>query len=166
MIKDALSVIPSRPVLFIAPVIVVLVLLFYYRDLYIKCSDIRQHRESLNELLPSLDRSAQFRLAEFTRFSWDKVRIIAKLEPDTRSIECPFGWNWSSGERESLTDAGLLSALIFAQRDLIVKYLEVRSDEVSFRGADSSLTPQTAVFSVGTNSDGGRAVTLTLNHKN
>jgi hypothetical protein len=46
MIKDALSAIPSRPVLYIAPVIVIVVLLLYYRDLYIKCSDIRQHRES------------------------------------------------------------------------------------------------------------------------
>lgn len=166
MIKDALSAIPSRPVLYIAPVIVIVVLLLYYRDLYIKCSDIRQHRESLNELIPTLEASAQFRLAEFTGFRWDKVRIIAKLEPDVRTVECPFGWNWVSGQRESLANAGLLSALIFAQQGTIVKYLEVRNDEVAFRGADSSLTPQTAVFSVATNSDSGTAVALILNKTN
>jgi hypothetical protein len=59
-----------------------------------------------------------------------------------------------------------LSALIFAQQGTIVKYLEVRNDEVAFRGADSSLTPQTAVFSVATNSDSGSAVALILNKKN
>jgi len=166
MIKDALSVIPSRPVLYIAPVIVILVLVFYYRDLYIKCTDIRQHREALNELLALPDGSAQFRLAEFTEFPWDKVRIVARLEPHARTVECPFGWNWSSGERETLAASGLLSALMFARQGTIVKYLEVRNDEVAFRGTDASLTPQTAVFSVGANADTGGTVTLTLNDKN
>lgn len=162
MIKDALSAVPSRPALYIAPVIVILVLLFYYRDMYVKCTDIRQHRETLNELLPSLDASAQFRLSEFTRFAWDKVRIVSRLEPHTRTVECPFGWNWSSGERESLAASGLLSALMFAQRGTIVKYLEVRNDEVAFSGANSSLTPKTAVFSIDKNPEDGAAVTLTL----
>ncbi|MFZ9037862.1 MAG: hypothetical protein ACO3DT_07320 [Gammaproteobacteria bacterium] len=166
MFKDALSVIPSRPVVFIAPVIVVLVLVFYYRDLHIKCSDIKQHRVALNEVLPSHERSAPFRLAEFTRFSWDKVRIVARLEPHNRTVECPFGWNWPSGERETLAASGLLSALMFAQQGTIVKYLEVRNDEVAFRGTDSSLTPQTAVFTVGSNSDDSSAVTLTLTSEN
>ena len=163
MFKDALSAIPSRPVVFIAPVIVVLVLVFYYRDLYLKCTDIRLHREALNEVVSSHDRSARFRLAEFTRFSWDKVRIVARLKPHTRTVECPFGWNWRSGERETLAASGLLSALMFARQGTIVKYLEVRSDEIAFRGADSSLTPQTAVFTVGKTFDDGSAVTLTLN---
>ena len=166
MFKDALSAIPSRPVVYIAPVIVVLVLVFYYRDLYIKCSDIRQHRVALNEVLPSHDRSVRFRLAEFTKFRWDKVRIVARLEPHTKTVECPFGWNWPSGERKTLAASGLLSALMFAQQGTIVKYLEVRNDEVAFRGTDSSLTPQTAVFSIGSNSDDGSAVTLTLSSEN
>ena len=166
MFKDALSVIPSRPVVYIAPVIVVLVLVFYYRDLYVKCADIRLYRDALNEVLPSHDRSSPFRLAEFTGFSWDKVRIVARLEPHNRTVECPFGWNWPSGERETLAASGLLSALMFARQGTIVKYLEVRNDEIEFRGADSSLTPQTAVFSVDTSSDDGSAVTLTLVSEN
>jgi hypothetical protein len=165
MIKDSLSALPSRPALYIAPVIVILVLSFYYRDMYVKCADIRQHREALNEFLPTLDASAQFRLAEFTRFTWDKVRIVARLEPHTRTVECPFGWNWASGERESLAASGLLSALMFAQQGTIVKYLEVRNDEVAFVGADSSLTPQTAVFDIGTGSEDGSKVTLILNRQ-
>ena len=151
--------------MYIAPVIVVLVLVFYYRDLYVKCTDIRLYREALNEVLPLHDRSVQFRLAEFTRFSWDKVRIVARLEPHNRTVECPFGWNWASGERETLAASGLLSALMFARQGTIVRYLEVRNDEVAFHGADSSLTPQTAVFTFGKNLDDGSAVTLTLNDK-
>ena len=163
MIKDALSAIPSRPVVYIAPVIVILVLVFYYRDLYVKCTDVRQHRDALTEMLSSFDRSAAFRLADFTRFPWDKVRIVSRLEPHARTVECPFGWNWSSGEREKLAASGLLSALMFAQQGTIVKYLEVRNDEIAFRGADSSLTPDSAVFSIGKSAEDGSAVTLTLN---
>ena len=163
MIKDALSVLPARPVLYIVPVIVVLVLSFYYRDLYTKCSSIKQYRVALNELLHSMDASAQFRLVEFTDFSWDTVRIVANLKSGARSVECPFGWNWSSGERESVIASGLLTAMIFGREGAIVRYLELRSDEVSFRGADSSLTPETAVFSIAKNFDNGSEVTLTLN---
>ena len=48
MIKDALSAVPARPALFIAPLLVVLVLSLYYRDQYNKCVDIKQTRAALN----------------------------------------------------------------------------------------------------------------------
>lgn len=162
MIKDALSAIPSRPVVYIAPVIVVVVLVFYYRDLYTRCTDVRQHRDALTESLSANDGSLPFHLAEFTRFTWDKVRIVSRLEPHARTVECPFGWNWPSGERETLAAAGLLSAMMFAQQGTIVKYLEVRNDEIAFHGAASALTPDTAVFRVGKIPDDKGAVTLTL----
>jgi len=41
MIKDALRSLPARPALFIAPVIAVLVLAYYYWDQHARCSDLR-----------------------------------------------------------------------------------------------------------------------------
>ena len=101
---------------------------------------------------------------DVTDFGWDKVRVVTNFKPERRNVECPLDWNWSSGERDSLIASGLLSVLIFAQEGTIIEYHEVRSDEVSFLGADSSLTPQSAVFNIGTNSINSRGVTLTLNN--
>lgn len=165
MIKEALSALPARPALYIAPVIVVLVLSLYYQDLYSKCSDIKQYRTSLNEFLHSKNRPGQLRLVDFTDFAWNKVRIVAKVDPGTKSDECPFDWNWESGERDTLVTSGLLTAMVFGEKGQVVRYFELRNDEVAFRGADATLTPQTAVFDIGTNYDNGDGVTLSLQEK-
>jgi hypothetical protein len=162
MIKNALSVLPTRPVIFIVPVLVALVLSFYYWDMYSRCTSNQQFRASLNELLQARGSGSQFRLTDITNFDWDRVRIVTDFEPENSSGECPFGWNWPDGERESLMAAGLLTLLIFVERGTIVEYLELRSDEVAFRGADSSLAPQAAVFDVATNSASDTGVSLTL----
>ena len=164
MIRNALSVLPTRPIVYIVPLLVVLVMSFYYWDIYTKCANNKQFRTSLNESLHAADTSVKFKLAKFTDFFWDRVRVIENFSPERRNVECPLGWNWSSGERESLVASGLLTVLIFAQEGVIVEYHELRSDEVAFRGADSSLTPEAAVFNVGTNPVNSNGVTLTLNN--
>ena len=164
MVRKALSVLPTRPVLFIVPMLVVLVMSFYYWDIFSKCTSNKQFRASLNEALHSVGVAEQFRLMDVTDFRWDKVRVVANFKPERRNVECFLDWNWPSGERDSLIASELLSVLIFAQEGTIIEYHEVRSDEVSFLGADSSLTPQSAVFSVGKNSINSGGVTLTLNN--
>ena len=161
MIKNALSVLPTRPVRFIVPLIIIGVLSIYYWEQNTKCTDIQQFRVSLTEVLQSKGISEQFRLVDFTDFKWDKVRIAENIKPGERNAECPFGWNWGSGERESLMASGLLTVLMFGHGESIVGYAELRSDKVEFRGVESSLTPKTAVFSIGENSD-NKAVLLTL----
>ena len=160
MIKNALSVIPARPVMFIAPALVVLVLSLYYWDMYSRCSDNKQFRASFNELLRTRDSGSQFRLTEITKFMWDRVRIVTNFEPESSSNECPLGWNWPDGERESLISAGLLTALIFVDKGTIVQYLELRSDEVEFRGADFSIAPNAATFDIAQGSGNSTGVTL------
>jgi hypothetical protein len=162
VIRNALSVLPTRPVLYLVPVIVALVMSFYYWDIYTKCDNNKQFRTSLNELLHSMEASEKFRLEDFTNFFWDRVRIVENFKPERRNTECPFDWNWSSSERESLISSGLLTVLIFVYEGIIVGYQELRSDEVAFRGADSSLTPEAAVFNIVTNSGNSSSVTLTL----
>ncbi len=162
MIKNALSAVPARPALFIAPLLVLLVLSLYYRDQYNQCVDIKQTRAELNEQLLALGSPAQFRLADFTDFAWTKVRIVSSVTTDTISDTCPLNWNWANGERESLIASGGLAAMMFGQQGKIVKYLELRGDEVEFRGAEGNLSPQEAVFTVLRKSDDSGGVTLTL----
>jgi hypothetical protein len=162
MIKNALSAVPAKPALIIAPVLVVLVLSLYYRDQHNKCVDIKQTRAALNEQLLALGSPAQFRLADFTDFAWTKVRIVARVTPDTISDSCPLDWNWDSGERDALIASGRLAAMMFGQQGQIVRYLELRGDEVEFRGAEGSLSPQAAVFEVRRKSGDSGGVTLTL----
>jgi len=161
-VKEALSVLPARPAFLLAPVIAILVLLFYYGEMYDKCSRMKQQRAELNAFLHSPAASAGFRLGEFTDFDWDTVRVVSGLKGGAKSVECPFGWNWDSGERDSLIDAGLLGAMIYGYRGAIVEYLEVRTDEVAFRGVESSLSPRDAVFDVAFGGAAGGGVTLTL----
>jgi len=162
MIKNALSAVPAKPALILAPVLVVLVLSLYYRDQYNKCVDIKQTRIALSEQLLALGSPAQFRLTDFTDFAWTKVRIVPSVDRHTISDTCPLGWNWASGERESLIDSGGLAAMVFAKQGQIVKYLELRGDEVEFRGAEGNLSPEAAVFGVVRKSGDAGGFTLTL----
>ncbi len=162
MIKNALSVMPTRPILYIVPVIVILVMSFYYGDMYARCTANKQFRAALNELLAAPGTSGQFRLTDVTDFGWDRVRVVTDFKPEASGGECPLEWNWPRGERDSLIASGLLTVLIFVRRGAIVNYLELRDDEVAFQGADSSLSPQAAVFAIGSNLDNDGAVALTL----
>lgn len=162
MIKDALSALPAKPALFIAPILVVLVLSLYYRDRHQQCIDIKNSRAELTQYLLSLDSPAQFRLSDFTDFEWNKVRIVASVEPGSVSASCPLGWNWASGERDKLLESGLLTAMIFGQQGQIVRYLELRGDELEFHVPDGNLTPQQAVFDVARKHGDNAGLTLTL----
>jgi hypothetical protein len=162
MIKNALSVLPTRPIRYIVPLIVIVVLTLYYSEQYNKCNDIKQFRTSLNHSVQSKGLSEMFRLADYTDFAWDKVRIASNIRPGERNAECPFGWNWKEGERESLMSAGLLTVLMFGHGESIVGYAELRSDEVQFLGVESGLTPDAAEFTVDKNTS-GIGVSLTLN---
>lgn len=164
MIKDGLSVLPTRPIRYIVPAIVIVVLSLYYWEQYNKCSEIKNFRNAMIRAIDSRSESDKFRLAEFTQFVWDKVRIVTNIQPGERNVECPFGWNWEKGERESLMSAGLLTVLMFGQGESIVGYVELRSDEIMFRGVESSLNPQAAVFTI-TKNVGDKGVTLSLNNQ-
>lgn len=161
MIKSALSVLPTRPVVFIVPIVVAVVMSIYYWNLYTDCTHDRKFRESLNVYL-SKNTAKQFRLSDVTEFNWDKVRIIGNYKPEIKVAGCPFGWNWSAAERESLIASNLLSILIFAYEGIIVEHIELRNDQVTFEKINTSLLPETAIFNVAGNRS--NTVTLKLTH--
>jgi hypothetical protein len=162
LIKDALSALPARPAMLAAPLIIIVVLSLYYWDLRDKCIDIKQVRESLYQRLTSMPSGVQFRLADFTDFEWNRVRIVASVAPGTISDECHLDWNWAAGERESLIETGDLSVLIFGHRGRVVGYYELRRDRIAFAEIDDQLTPEKAIFDVARVPAGGRIVSLSL----
>ncbi len=159
-IKKALSRLPARPALVAAPLIALLALALYYWDLHANCTDLRADREALYAHLERLPPGTRFRLADFTEFAWNQVRVIARLESTSRELDCPLDWNWPRGERDELLRAGRLAAVIFGQDRALVDYLELRNDRIEFRGVDSILSPATAVFRVVR--DGGADGTISL----
>ena len=164
MIKEALSVLPARPIVYIVPLIVIMVMSFYYADVYSRCTAGKEFRASLNNTLMARANGSQLRLEDVTGFAWDRVRIVTGFDPERNDGACPFGWNWADGEREALIASGSLTALIFVHRAAIVEYLEVNANEVAFRGAETSISPRAAVFSIGPNPENGSGVSLTLNN--
>ena len=164
MIKEALSVLPARPIVYIVPLIVIMVMSFYYTDVYSRCSAGKEFRVSLNNTLNARANGSLLRLEDVTGFAWDRVRIVTGFDPERNDGACPFGWNWADGEREALIASGSLTALIFVHRAAIVEYLEVNAGEVAFRGAETSISPRAAVFSIGPNPESGSGVSLTLNN--
>ncbi len=160
-IRDALAVLPTKPVLVIAPLIIVLVLAFYYRDRHASCTEMHQFRATLGASLDAIPARERVRLAELTDFPWDRVRIVTGFVPRDRSAACPFEWNWADGERAALIGAGALTALIFAQGDRIAAYREIDGSEIAIRGVSSLLTPQTAIFELTRAPEGGVILTRT-----
>lgn len=161
MIKRALSVLPASPVLYIVPPLVILLMAFYYWNLYTDCTHDNQFRNSLSQLL-SAETPTKLRLADVTNFNWDKLRIIENYHPENKIAHCPFGWDWSADERKSLIASNLLSILIFAYDGIIVEHLEVRSDHIAFENVDASLSPDTAIFIIVKGLSNTSAVTLSL----
>ncbi len=162
MIKSALSVLPTRPVLYIVPVVVTLVMAFYYWDRHADCTHDRHFRSLLGKQLDVTGEATLFHLDSVTDFVWDKVRIINNFKPQRKIMDCPFGWDWTSAERRSLIEADLLSALVFAHQDVIVEYVDIRSDQIAFEDIDTTLSPEAAVFRVHRNTGSKNTVNLTL----
>ena len=160
MIRQALSVLPTRPIVYVAPLIVIAVLSFYYADLYSRCTAAREFRASLNDSLANSGAGSTFRLADAVGFGWDRVRIVTGFRPERPGNECPFGWNWADGERERAIASGRLTALLFVHEGALVNFLEVRADEVAFAEVDSSLSRDEAVFTIGSAADGGYRLSL------
>lgn len=159
-IKDALSALPARPAVMIAPLIVAVVLSLYYWDLYRRCDGVREYRNALRTYLDELDAGDRFRLEDFTDFDWNRVRVVARVAPGTIDDECMAGWNWKRGEREALLEAGELSALIFGHAGKVVAYFELRRDQVAFPEIDTQLTPESAIFGIGKGSGAGVSLSL------
>ena len=159
MIRRALSSLPAKPVLWIAPLVIVLGLAFHYGDTYRICSAHAGLRADLMAAIESrAGGSGSLRLADIVTFPWDRADITVGYRPDGRTADCPFGWDWSEKERFALSERGLLTLIVFSRGGQLVDYIEVAADRADFQNLKNPYTPDTAVFDVQPTTGGGAAV--------
>ena len=149
MIHRALNSIPARPVLYIAPLIVVAVMVFYYSSLRSECIGRASQRQAFAQHASEAAASGTaLKLSDITDFPWQQVKGFVEFKPQYRTRGCPFGWDWSGERRQELIASGLLSVLIFFHEGSVSKYIEFRGDRVLMDDFEQALTPDSAVFTV------------------
>ncbi len=147
MIHEALNSIPAKPVLFIAPLIILLVMVFYYSSLKSECVGRASQRQAfLQHVTEAANSGSTLKLLDITDFPWQQVKGFADFKPQHKTDSCPFGWDWSSDQRQDLINSGLLSVLIFFDKGSVSKYIEFRGDRILINDFDKALTPDSAVF--------------------
>jgi predicted RND superfamily exporter protein len=151
-------------VTYIVPLVVLLVLVFYYWNLNRECTaqaDFREYFEQ--QVKATADSDGVLSLADIIKFPWQQVKGFENFRPEHQKRSCPFNWNWSDEDRQSIIDSGLLSVLIFVNEGSIAGYIEFRNDRVSIDDFEKGLTPETARFKVertGLNTDAFRLTVL------
>ena len=163
MLHRALNSISARPVLYIVPLVVSLVLGFYYWNLKDECTGRATKREFFRQKVQeAADSTGILKFTDFTEFPWQQLKGFARLKPQRKTRNCPFNWDWSGKERQEIIDAGLLSVFIFFDGGSISNYVEFRNDRIEIDDFEKNLTPETAKFNVQRTGSGGDAFRLTL----
>lgn len=149
MLKDALAGLPTRPVLYISIVVIVLGLGYHFFSIYRECRSHAELREVLRTAIEaSADGAVPVKLRQVTDFVWDRAEILVNYKPGGSSIDCPFQWDWSRNMREKLIAADLLTVVVFVRNGKLANYLEYRRDWAEFVNVKNPYTPDTAVFRV------------------
>ena len=138
-----------RPILVIAPALIVLALAYHFGTTYQSCSHHRQYRERLRTGIESAaSRSTYLRLAEIADFQWSTATILVNYKPDARTTDCPFGWDWSAAERAEIVADDLLTLIVFSRRGRVVDHMEYRADWAVFPDSGKPYDRNTAIFEV------------------
>ncbi len=163
LIHRALNSIPAKPVMIIAPVMVLLVLGLYYWNRNIECTARSEQRIAF---IQKIDQAATsnsiLNLADVAEFPWQQVKGFIHFKPQHRKASCPFNWDWPGDDRQAVIEAGLLSLLIFFNEGAVSNYIEFRGDKIIIDEFEDSLTREEARFSVEKQSSPDIVYRLTL----
>jgi hypothetical protein len=147
MLKDALAGLPTRPILYLSSMVLILGLGYHFATTYQSCRSHAALREALGAAINSRsDGTDPVRLSHITDFPWDRADILVNYKPGGSSTDCPFQWDWSREEREELIAADLLTVIVFIRDGKLVNYLETRRDRADFVDLKNPYTPDTAKF--------------------
>ena len=150
-LKDALAGLPTRPVLYLSAIVLVLGLGYHFGTTYQSCTSHAQLRENLHAAIKSSADGTvpgPVRLAQITDFPWERADILVNYKPEGSTTNCPFQWDWSREQREALIARELLTVIVFLQGGRLVNYLELRRDWTDFAEVQNPYSPETAVFKV------------------
>ena len=149
MIHNALRSIPSRPVKYLAPALILIVLTVYYLDLKSQCSKSFAQRQNLIHSIQLAKQNDQvFKLSSITDFEWDFVKGFIGFKPKHPKKTCPFGWDWSKQVRQTMIEQNKLSVFIFFKDRNIVNIQEFSSDDLNMENLDQKQTPESAIFNI------------------
>jgi hypothetical protein len=147
MLKEALAGLPTRPVLYLSVVVLVLGLGYHFLTTYQSCRGHAELREAFHAAIETAAGSAApLQLSRITDFAWDRSEVFVNYKPDGVTTDCPFQWDWSRDTREALIADDLLTVIVFLRNGKLVNYLEFRGDWAEFTDVDNPYTPHTAVF--------------------
>ena len=148
-IQTALRSLPSKPVLFIAPAIIVAVLGWHYSDIYRICSHRADLMTSLdNALSTARDEGSSFVFENVFPSDWDTVRVFQNYKPDTKSFHCPFGWHLSEDERDSMARRGDLTVIAFYKDKSLIDFADYPSAKAKFSISDEPVRREGVAFDV------------------
>lgn len=157
-IKGALSSLPSKPALFIAPGIICVVLGLHYSQVYNTCQKQTRLRAQLMDKIGAAAGRSQFRLDQAIPFNWNIVRITQGYKPEKHAINCPFGWGWAEEKRRELADASQITILGFFMGNLFRGFVELDGGKIHFVGTEKPIGIGNAVFDVDKSQAGGPVV--------
>lgn len=162
MLKDALAGLPTRPVLYLCVLVMVLGLGYHFLSTYVSCNSHAELRRSLRAAIEAgTESKLPVVLSRITDFAWDTAEVLVNYKPGGASTDCPFQWDWSRDARDALIADDLLTVVVFLRDGKLVSYLEYRRDWADFVGLSNPYTPDTAVFRVEPSADKAGAYVLT-----
>jgi len=132
---------PTRPVLYIAPLAAVAVLALYYHGRYRDCHFQASLRQDTYRLAAAR-RDGVMNLAEAVPFAWDRA-IVSRAGRE--APDCPLGWDWPRGRRAELAAAQRLGAIVYLHRGRVAGYVELDRAVLDF-GRDGEYAPREALF--------------------
>ncbi len=149
MIGRMLHGIPTKPVLVIAPLVIVVILAIYYYEKYSDCTRSTSLREQLyTELRQNIGRTLS--LADILPIEWDQAAILKDYQPAANSKlpDCPFDWGWNQSHRQTLAGQNQLNIIVFFRDEQFIDYVEFRRDVVDFGNVNNPYSAETARFEV------------------
>ena len=148
-IHRALNSIPSKPVMFLAPLLVVLVLISYYWNVKSDCQAQVELRDKFVASVANAGETGQpLRLDELYSANWEFAKTFQNFQPKHRKRSCPLGWDWSDEIRQKLIDSEMMSVIIFFNEGVISHILEFNNARISVDEIDGRATRDHAVFKV------------------
>jgi len=148
-IHRALNSIPSKPVLFLSPLLIILVLGTYYWNVKSDCQAQAELRDKFVFSVTEAGETGQpLRLDELNSADWEFAKTFQNFQPKHRKPSCPFGWDWSDKIRQDLIDSGMLSVIIFFNEGVISHILEFNNNRISVEEIDGRVSRDMADFNV------------------
>jgi len=155
-IRAALGALPSKPGVYIALAMIVVVMALYYHRTYKTCT---AHKVARAQLIEAAEQAAAnpgtiVTLAEVLPFAWTHARTINDLELHGRDTDCPFGWDISAEQRAEMAARENLTVMVFSIGTRFVDYLDLPRNVIDFAQTPATFARDTAAFTVSSNAGG------------